>query len=176
MAHLLTNLMFRLIGDPVGARASLTCPQILWVAPARDSTDSGSWQLTSPGASLKRPMPGEALVYPVQKAVGVSNPFPMGITLGRVDSNDLVLDDISVSRFHAWLQLEERTHIWWLTDAESRNGTWVGGMKCEPRKRVALSDGCELRVGDAHLRFFTPEGLIAYASAHMIEPLPPKPG
>jgi hypothetical protein len=169
VAQLLTSFVRRLLTDPTGVRAALKCPQLVWEAPPRDSSDSGSWQLTESGggARITRPQPGEALIYAVEKVIGASNPFPMGVTIGRVESNDLVLDDASVSRFHAWLQFEERTSTWWLTDAESRNGTWVGGMKCEPRKRVAVSNGTEIRVGDAQLKFFMPDGLITFARSKM---------
>jgi hypothetical protein len=153
--------------DPIAFRAQFTTPAIIWEAPLRTDDDAPSWEMTHNGERLTRPTPGEALIYRVEKAAGVSNPFPMGVTLGRVDSNDLVLDDASVSRFHAWLQLDERTQQWSLTDAESRNGTWVNAQKCEPRKRTPLNDGADIRLGDATLRFFLPDALVAWVRARV---------
>ncbi len=149
--------------DPANVRALVKTPAIVWEGPVRTANDTASWEMThSHGAKVVRPGAGEALVYLVEKNTAVVNPFPMGVTQGRVESNDLVLDDASVSRFHAWLQLDEKAQSWSLTDAESRNGTWVNGQRCEAGKRVALKDGAEIRLGEATLRFFLPEGLIAF--------------
>lgn len=169
MAELLTTFVRKLLNDPAAARAGVKAPVVVWEAPPPASDDEGHWQLTQTGqaGALTRPKPGETLVYPVAKVPGLVNPFPMGITLGRVESNDIVLDDGSVSRFHAWIQFEERTHAWWLTDAESRNGTWVAGTKCEPRKRVALTDGISFKLGDAELRFFLPDSYLAFVKGKL---------
>jgi pSer/pThr/pTyr-binding forkhead associated (FHA) protein len=86
----------------------------------------------------------------------------MGVTIGRVETNDIILDDGSVSRFHAWLQFDERAQTWSITDAESRNGTWVNGQSCEPRKKVLVPDQAEVRIGSASLRFLLPDALVAF--------------
>lgn len=163
--QLLMNVWRGVTKDAVAFRAQFPTPAIVWEAPLRTESDAPSWEPTHNGQRVTRPTPGEALIYRVEKSSGASNPFPMGVTLGRVDSNDLVLDDASVSRFHAWLQLDERTQQWSLTDAESRNGTWVNGVKCEARKRTPLNDGAEIRLGDASLRFFLPDTLITWVKA-----------
>jgi FHA domain len=161
--ELLISFWRRAMHDPANVRALLKTPAIVWEGPSRTNSDIASWEMThTHGAKVSRPAVGEALVYQVEKNTAVVNPFPMGVTLGRVDSNDLVLDDASVSRFHAYLQLDERSQRWSLTDAESRNGTWVDGQRSEAGKRVAVRDGSELRLGEARLRFFLPEGLIAF--------------
>jgi hypothetical protein len=162
----LMTLWRRLIVDPVATRASIKLPSLVWAGPPAEHDEWGSWQPTSNGTRTSRPGAGEALIFTVEKVLSAVNPFPMGVTIGRVETNDVIVDDASVSRFHAWLQLDERKGVWSLTDAESHNGTWVNGVRCEPKKKVPLSDGAEVRVGDASLRFFLPEALIAHVTEH----------
>ncbi|MFO0594534.1 MAG: FHA domain-containing protein [Myxococcaceae bacterium] len=142
-----------------------TTPGLVWEAPPSESTDSGSWALTDAGQDMKRPRAGEPLIFFVQKTTGANNPFAMGITVGRVDNNDVVVDDASVSRFHAWLQQDDRTKEWSLTDAESKNGTWVDGAKAEPRKRIVLKDGSKLKFGDCEMTFFMPPALKTFVES-----------
>jgi hypothetical protein len=139
-----------------------TVPGLVWEAPPSETSDGGHWALTHAGHELKRPRAGEPIIFFVEKSRGSANPFAMGITIGRVDNNDIVVDDGSVSRFHCWLQLDERTHQWSLTDAESKNGTWVDGVKAEARQRIVLKDGTKLKCGDVVMTFFTPAALKAF--------------
>jgi pSer/pThr/pTyr-binding forkhead associated (FHA) protein len=53
------------------------------------------------------------------------------ITVGRTENNDLVIPDEQVSKFHAFFRLVgDRVE---LTDAGSRNGTFVGSRRLEAR-------------------------------------------
>jgi len=126
----------------------------MWEAPA--TTGGEHWERTR-GHNLATPLAGDPRVFRVEKGVNANNAFAFGITLGRVDTNDLVLEDDSVSRFHAFLRLEERTNTWFLTDAESKNGTWVEGKKLTPNQGVPLQDQAKLKFGDAVLKFLLPE-------------------
>jgi pSer/pThr/pTyr-binding forkhead associated (FHA) protein len=76
-------------------------------------------------------------------------------------SNDIAVEDNSISRFHAWFQLDERLNEWALTDAESRNGTFVGERKLEPTKREPLANLSRLRFGHVEFRFLLPSTLQA---------------
>lgn len=162
MPVLLTTLWRKFALDQAGTRAATKLPSLVWEAPPTDAGVESSWQMTKTGSGLTRPTAGEAIVFTLEKAVSLVNPFPMGVTIGRVETNDVILEDGSVSRFHAWFQFDERANGWSLTDAESRNGTWVNGLRCEPRKRVLVPDGAELRIGDASLRFLLPEALFDF--------------
>lgn len=71
----------------------------------------------------------------------------------------MVVDDGSVSRFHAWLQKDERTQQWSLTDAESKNGTWVDGVQLAGKQRVTLRDGASLKFGEVVMTFHLPDTL-----------------
>lgn len=114
------------------------------------------------GPPPPRPTAGEPLVLEVVKQPHSKNPFAMGVTIGRVESNDIIIDDNSVSRFHAWFQFDEKTHVWTLTDAESKNGTWVDGRKVEARQHVPMADGTLIKLGQARFRFLLPDSALAF--------------
>lgn len=79
--------------------------------------------------------------------------FPDMITIGRTDNNDLVIKDVSVSKFHAFLSVDDGSVA--ATDAGSRNGTRVDGKPLEPRAEpTPLSSGSTLRVGNLDLRYY----------------------
>ena len=136
-----------------------TVPGLVWEAPPTKLTDSGHWEMTDAGQAMMRPRQGEPLIFMVEKGTSTNNPFAMGVTVGRVESNDIVVDDGSVSRFHAWLQKDERTKEWSLTDAESKNGTWVDNVQLAGKQRVVLRDGAKLKFGDVEMEFFLPAAL-----------------
>ena len=135
-----------------------TVPALVWEAPPTKLTDAGHWEMTDAGQAMKRPRTGEPLIFLVEKGTSTNNPFAMGVTVGRVESNDIVVDDGSVSRFHAWLQRDERTKEWSLTDADSKNGTWVDGAQAGKLK-VLLRDGARIKFGDVMMEFFLPASL-----------------
>lgn len=49
---------------------------------------------------------------------------PICISMGRHETNDLILDDMSISRRHATLHIEERGEIY-ISDNNSKFGTFV---------------------------------------------------
>ena len=62
----------------------------------------------------------------------------MTITIGKAQSNDFVINNPHVSRFHARL-IEDETGCWILEDLESANGSFVNGVQIA-RKRVVPTD------------------------------------
>ncbi len=81
---------------------------------------------------------GRPLVLPLRK---VQSTFPSMITVGRTDNNDLVVPDEQVSKFHAFFRLVgDRVE---LSDAGSRNGTFIGSRRLEAR-----GGGAQLNRGD----------------------------
>lgn len=123
------------------------------------------WAPTRAAVVMSRPEANGTRVHLIAKAPGKPNAFPMGVTVGRVGGNDIELDDSSVSRFHAWLQQDERTKVWALTDADSKNGTWIAGGELAPKQRVPLIDHTEIRLGNVYLTFLLPESLWALVLA-----------
>jgi predicted component of type VI protein secretion system len=59
------------------------------------------------------------------------------------------IDEASVSESHAKLQYRDRS--WFMTDLESRNGSYVGGVRFTGERR--LYGTVELRVGNVKMMF-----------------------
>ena len=98
---------------------------------------------------------GEPIVFPVTK--NQENAFGRGITVGRTGNNDVVLDDGTVSRFHAWFHREpDGRYV--LTDAGSKNGSFVGGVRLTPRRPAPVPDGARLRFGQVEVTFYLASG------------------
>lgn len=117
---------------------------------------------TQSGISVPAIGGGEPLAVIVEKTK--DNAFQRRVTVGRTSNNDIVLDDTSVSRFHAWLQTEEGQG-WSIVDAGSRNGTWVASKKLNAKTPSGLSSGVKIRVGVIELTFFTAEGFLKMLKA-----------
>ena len=87
------------------------------------------------------------------------------ITVGRGHSNDLVINDFSVSRFHAFVKEGGPGH-WLLQDAGSTNGSTVNGRSV-PRQghgpSTELSSGDDVRLGQVELTFLDSEALVSFA-------------
>ncbi len=64
------------------------------------------------------------------------------ILMGRHISADLRFPDMSVSRYHALLSLEDG--IWTITDLDSTSGTFVNGQKIKQKK---LRNNDEIKIG-----------------------------
>ncbi|MBM7805567.1 2-polyprenyl-6-methoxyphenol hydroxylase-like FAD-dependent oxidoreductase [Geodermatophilus bullaregiensis] len=77
--------------------------------------------------------------------------FPLGrtaVTLGRGDTNDVVLASRFASRVHAEVRREGEGFA--LHDLDSDNGTWVNGAQVSVHP---LEPGDEIRIGDEVFRF-----------------------
>lgn len=153
----LSLVVLRWLRDPSAFRAAYACPIFLWEAPP--DTHGAHWDLTR-GGSGAGPGRGDPRVLKVHKAER-ANAFSVGVSIGRVASNDVVLEDDSVSRFHAWVSPPLGRRGWQISDAESRNGTWLNDRRLSGSTPVALCDGDQLRLGKARLRFLLPESLRA---------------
>jgi pSer/pThr/pTyr-binding forkhead associated (FHA) protein len=84
-------------------------------------------------------------------ADGTEQVFPLAaaqITLGRDETNDIVLADRKASRLHARLECGDQGCV--LVDAGSANKTFVDG---QPVQRVILRSGSLIKVGNSVLRF-----------------------
>lgn len=89
----------------------------------------------------------ETLVLPVRK---VQEAFASMITVGRTANHDVVIADVSMSRFHAYFRIHPNRVE--LADAGSINGTFVGLTRLEPKGPAHLVAPGET-VKFAHLRF-----------------------
>lgn len=97
---------------------------------------------------------GRPLVLPLRK---VQTTFPSMITIGRTDNNDLVVPDEQVSKFHAFFRMVgDRVE---LSDAGSRNGTFVANRKLEGRGAgEPVNRGDRLAFGAVEFQFFDARG------------------
>jgi serine phosphatase RsbU (regulator of sigma subunit) len=87
-----------------------------------------------------KPLHGEPYRFALEKDV---------ITIGRSKKNDLVLADQWLSRIHAEIRRENGRH--YIRDLESRNGTYVNGMRLS--QKVPLQNGDVVTLGDQQIRF-----------------------
>jgi len=85
-------------------------------------------------------------IYPIDES---------SLRLGRDSSADIVLDDPSVSRHQALIELhDEEVH---LVDGGSTNGTFINGNRISKGERVKLERQDLIYVGDTELKFL-PKG------------------
>jgi hypothetical protein len=102
------------------------------VAPA-DSNETDKIQINGPGIGRQ--------VVPINRD---------GITIGRVAGNDIVLNDLLVSRLHARIDFEDGSYR--VIDLNSTNGTFLGDQKLLPGVPETWRPGTPLRLGDTVLR------------------------
>ena len=78
-------------------------------------------------------------------------PYPLSkdvLTIGRLDSLDIVLSDPGVSRKHA--EVRREGDEWVVVDLSSTNGTIVNG---QPVRRHRLASGDRIEVGETTIEF-----------------------
>ncbi|HFC12222.1 MAG TPA: FHA domain-containing protein, partial [Anaerolineae bacterium] len=73
------------------------------------------------------------------------------ITIGRVDSNDITLNDKAISRHHA--VLERSDDGWWITDLGSTNGVLFGKTRIAANQAVRWSPDSKAHLGPFQLRW-----------------------
>jgi len=84
------------------------------------------------------------------------------ITVGRAGENQLVIDEISVSRRHARLTVESSRLM--LEDLGSANGTFIGSQRMAPNTPGLVPEDTPVRLGDVELRYVPPAPLEAARS------------
>lgn len=80
------------------------------------------------------------------------------ISLGRARNKDVVLRDSSISKFHAWLEMDEEGGFY-LADAGSTNGTRLDGVMLTPMELVRARPGVSIRLGSVKATLCTTETL-----------------
>ncbi len=91
--------------------------------------------------------------------------FPEQIGLGRASNTDVCLPLTRISKYHAFFT-RESSGRYSVTDAGSKNGTWVDGQRLAPRVPTLLSDGSRLLVGPHKFMFYTYDGLLRLLKEH----------
>ena len=72
------------------------------------------------------------------------------LTIGRKEGNDIVIDNIAVSGFHARIVQEDQNYI--LEDLNSLNGTFLNGQKVS---KYALKHGDIILIGNHTIEFIS---------------------
>jgi pSer/pThr/pTyr-binding forkhead associated (FHA) protein len=103
---------------------------------------------------------------------GKNNSFGLGVTVGRTRNNDLFINDERISRFHAFFQIRDGS--WAISDAGSRNGTFVDGLRLDARRPHPLPARARLDFGGFRARFFLPPQFLDFL--RKVPPAPRKPG
>ena len=98
---------------------------------------------------------GRFEIYPLAKKLNA--PFADMITIGRTDNNDVVLRDVTVSRFHAFFR--QHPNLWIICDAGSKNGTFVDEKRLDARKEHEVRSGSAVRIGEIATTFYTANDL-----------------
>lgn len=75
------------------------------------------------------------------------------VLLGRDPGSDIFLDDVTVSRRHAKIQLKGKRAT--ILDLDSLNGTYVNGVRIGDETPLNSND--EIQIGKFKLIFFYPE-------------------
>ena len=134
------------------------CPWVFFVGRDELEKPVGPSRTIVPGAMLAPGFEdeGSTATYRIEEVVAphmqvlalrkVQPMFPSMITIGRTANNDIVVADISVSKFHAYVRTAGDTIE--LTDAGARNGTFVGTQQLEPNgAAVRIAPGMHVRFG-----------------------------
>lgn len=100
-------------------------------------------------------------IYPLAKKPGGA--FVDLVTVGRTSDNDIQLEDISVSRFHAFFR--RRQGRWFLCDAGSSNGTRVHGKRLELRSEREVRSATPLHFGGVEMTFYVADALFDVLSS-----------
>jgi hypothetical protein len=162
MAETLLLWFNRFTDDPTKVKARLNGRPVLMYEPAEEPSiasgeDDDYVFKTQSGISVPAIGGGDPMAAVVEKTK--ENAFKQRVTIGRTSNNDIVLEDNSVSRFHAYLEQAEDGE-WGLVDAGSRNGSFVGGRRLSVRTRVALLNGNSVRIGAVQLTYFSAGGFL----------------
>ena len=108
-------------------------------------------QLSPQDLEVVNGLPKDSAILIVLKGAGVGSRYLLNAAstkIGRELSNDISLDDITVSRSHAVISKDENLTI---KDLGSLNGTYINAIAT--REQI-LSDGDEIQIGKFHLTLF----------------------
>lgn len=104
--------------------------------------------------------PSQYLVYPIRKTE--RSLIARFYSVGQTRNNDVVVRDVTVSKFHAFFQDDEDGKGFVLLDARSTNGTFVNERRV-PRQGqgspIKVRPGDKVRFGAVELSFLDAEEL-----------------
>ena len=100
------------------------------------------------------------VALPLRKRGDSDALFMERISVGRARNKDIVLRHPSVSKFHAWFEVDEAGDVQ-VSDSGSRNFTRVNGDKLPPREQQRVASGDVIRFGSVECVLSCPQTLWA---------------
>lgn len=124
---------------------------LVWEAGAWNVTETGDQNIAAtqlPTAELRDCLPtGDVLCFELAPRDG--------LTVGRSSSNDVVLNDATVSREHLVLR---HNGSGWSVEVTSQNNATLNGQTLAQGAATPLENGDRISVGDVNLSFYEPAG------------------
>ena len=157
MAYALLTVAREYLTNKVTFLERHTHPWLIWDL-GKPSQEPIIAPTLSHGGPRSLPGVGEPLAIAVEK--GKAAHFALGITFGRTENNDVVLRHEEVSRFHAYATQGSGGMA--LVDADSKNGTFIDGVRLAPKRPRLLPDECLLRFGELGVRYYSATAFVRY--------------
>jgi hypothetical protein len=152
----------QLLVDREAVLRAVSWPVLVWEArPSDPSVALAFGDHTESSNRNRRPTAAEPLLLELRRRPSATS-SGSEVTLGRMPDNDVVLEDVTVSRTHATFRREAHTGVWTVTDAGSHNGTFLDGVLIVPGRSMPLFDRARLRFGDVELTYFQQVGFEQY--------------
>jgi len=101
----------------------------------------------------------DVAVHAIKKRPG--NPYEDTVMLGRASSNDIVLPYNDLSKLHAYFG-QSADGAWYVADAGSTNGTWLGETQLAANTPAPLGERNELAFGENAFEAFTARAFAAW--------------
>ncbi|AWB83109.1 FHA domain-containing protein [Corynebacterium liangguodongii] len=122
---------------------------VLWVVRKDVVAASGARRQSAPSTPIRREKARELVVVdgPL-KGSHMEIASIEDLTLGRANTCDFVLGDDYASSTHA--RLFRRGSEWFIEDLDSRNGTFVQGVRIDQPERVSV--GTDMKMGRTTVR------------------------
>jgi FHA domain len=94
--------------------------------------------------------------------------FASMLTVGRSAGNDVRINVPSLSKFHAYFTHVAKEGAWYISDANSSNGTYIDGEELPPSHgKVKLESGTFIRFGpDVVAKFYDGQALWEFLQSH----------
>lgn len=133
-----------------------------WRAPPASGGGVETISPTMPGPD--KPGEGDALCFELKLPKGKT-----WLLVGRAESNDLVINDATVSREHLIL-MPEQGQLWLAQAGPLAKDTVLWGKPLEPGASVRLTPGAQMRVGNVVLTYYDTTSFVDRVRAAAIQP------
>ncbi|MDC0710760.1 FHA domain-containing protein [Stigmatella sp. ncwal1] len=166
MALRFSMLASQLLADREVVLRSVSWPVLVWESPVQPRDSQVSPFPVTPARASSRQGPLEWHVLELRKRL----PQQEELKLGRSLDSDVVLEEATVSRTHAFFRREPHTGMWHVVDAGSHNGTFVGGVLIVPGRPMPLFDCSLLRFGGVEMSFLQASAFEQYVRTRLSPP------